>query len=73
MKRYEYKVVSMPPAQPGWARDPSHFESALNHLAKDGWVVISCSTTSTGSVFWHRLIATAVLQREIVDARSSTS
>ena len=65
MKRYEYKVISMRPSLMAAAPGPGHFESALNHLAKDGWTVVSCSTVSAGSIFRMYPVATAVLQREL--------
>jgi len=64
MKRYEYKVLSMRPTGLPGAPGPTHFESALNDLAKDGWAVTSCSTVSAGSIFRTHPLATAVLQRE---------
>ncbi len=54
MPKYEYKILHGKPLE--------IFEKQLNDLAKDGWVVISCSTAAS---FWTVPMATVVLQRPI--------
>ena len=74
MTPYEYRVVYGKPLGTvlmPWAsqkvRDEigvGSFERKLNELGKEGWDLVSCSTTSAGSFLWHIPVATAVLRRE---------
>jgi hypothetical protein len=74
MTKHEYKVVY---ARPGgtllfpWAsqkvRDAvgrGALEKALNALADEGWEVVSCTTSSFGSVLYFFPMATIILHRE---------
>lgn len=67
MRGYEYKVISMNPISAYPGQETSHMETTLNLLGKEGWQLVSCSTTTAGFLAGGRIIATAVLLREIGD------
>ncbi|MCH7921096.1 MAG: hypothetical protein IIC50_24395 [Planctomycetes bacterium] len=74
MAKYEYKVLY---TRPGgtmlfpWAsqkvRDAvgrGALEITLNHLADEGWEVVSSTTSSFGSILYFFPMATVILRRE---------
>ncbi len=73
MVNYEYKILHGPPNGIllfPWASQElkdrigrGSFEKNLNKLAKEGWEVISCSTSSEGNLFWLSPKATVLLRR----------
>lgn len=75
MAGYEYKVLY---GRPGgfllfpWASKEvkdaigkKGMETQLNTLAAEGWEVVSCTSATTGSLFYWFPMATVLLKREI--------
>ena len=83
MPKYEYRILHGKASGTllfPWASQkskdligPGSFEKKLNDLARDGWVVISCSTAALGSFLWVTPMATVVLQRRSMNDQTDQS
>lgn len=68
MKRYEYRVITGNIV----AKPPANLQWQINELAKDGWMVLCCSSASEGSLFYVTPATTVILQREVTESPATT-